>query len=652
MLRILLVSAALCVPSYAQEQAVAWGYNNDDQVDGTPLTGGIQVVAAGGFHCLAIQADGSLVAWGWDGYSQVSDAPSGFDFEAIAGGNAHSLALRSDGSLVSWGRDVDPNTGARIGQVSDTPTTSDFQAIACGFDHSLALRLDGSIVSWGLDDFGQVTNTPSGSDFVAIGAGRQHSLALRSDGSIVAWGRDTYGQVSLAPGGTGFIEIDGGYQHSLALDGDGNVYAWGGDGEGQVSGAPTTGSFVDVSAGGLHSLALTSAGELVAWGDDRFQVSSDTPTGDLFTAISGDGAYHGMAMRATPGGYRWFHNPGTGNYYAATVGLFGYLTWAEAQSEAGAIGAYLVSIQDSAEEDFLDGLYGNPGSTAVCDQQYYVGLQRVGGSWQWEDGSPYGGYTNWAPGFPDPTSTENFARKAWHSGASSEWANGDGGCRSLSIFEWEPIYDRDQDDDGILDLEEVPYYQTNPTIFDTDGDGLGDGLEVGVSVGTPDTDLSVFVPDEDPSTTTDPLSVDTDLGGVEDGVEDQNQDGRVDTWETDPNVGADESLAFYVSNLSPGANAHFEVYNATPLQGLFPAYSVAGPGPTALGIGVTVDLSQPINTVTPVLADIDGRASWDGPRVPGGISLGVPVWLQLVEVSFTGSAPRVSNPLLLPVGSN
>jgi hypothetical protein len=56
--------------------------------------------------------------------------------------------------------------------------------------------------------------------------------------------------------------------------------------------------------------------------------------------------------------------------------------------------------------------------------------------------------------------------------------------------------------------------------------------------------------------------------------------------------------------------------------------------------------------MTPVLADLDGRASWNGPRVPGGINLGTPVWLQLVELPFTGAAHRVSNPILLPVGAN
>lgn len=225
------------------------------------------------------------------------------------------------------------------------------------------------------------------------------------------------------------------------------------------------------------------------------------------------------------------------------------------------------------------------------------------------------------------------------------------GVSGAFVYEYE-IPDADQDDDGLSDADEVSIHGTRPALFDTDGDGLGDGMELGVTAGTPDTDPAVFVPDADPLTTTDPLLADTDSGGVPDGVEDQNRDGRMDTWETDPASAADDSPAFYVSNLSPGQSVSFEAYGAEPLAVLIPAYSVRGPGPTALGIGISVDLSLPISTLPTAVAGVDGRASWTGPKVPGGISLGTPVWLQMVEIPFSGAAPRASNPLLLPIGAN
>jgi FG-GAP-like repeat len=220
------------------------------------------------------------------------------------------------------------------------------------------------------------------------------------------------------------------------------------------------------------------------------------------------------------------------------------------------------------------------------------------------------------------------------------------------IYVYVGIGDLDLDDDGLLDSEEVTIHGTNPSLFDTDGDGLGDGMELGVSVGTPDTDLAVFIPDADPNTTTNPLLADTDGGGVPEGIEDQNRDGRWDTWETDPSNPSDDSPAFYVSNLVPGEIVRFNAYGADPLQTLIPAYSLRGPGPTALGIGVSVDLSTPIRVLTSTISDGNGEASWNGPRVPAGIALGVPIWMQLVEVPFSGALPRVSNAILLPVGAN
>jgi len=48
------------------------------------------------------------------------------------------------------------------------------------------------------------------------------------------------------------------------------------------------------------------------------------------------------------------------------------------------------------------------------------------------------------------------------------------------------------------------------------------------------TDLTVFQPDEDPSTLSNPLSPDTNFNGISDGEEDKNGNGRLDTGETDP----------------------------------------------------------------------------------------------------------------------
>ena len=108
--------------------------------------------------------------------------------------------------------------------------------------------------------------------------------------------------------------------------------------------------------------------------------------------------------------------------------------------------------------------------------------------------------------------------------------------------------DADTDDDGINDGDEMAG-PTSPVDADSDDDGIQDGTETGVTdpVADPDsegpavgTDVDVFVPDADDSTTTDPMDVDTDDGGVNDGVEDANHNGAIDVGEGNPNAAGDD----------------------------------------------------------------------------------------------------------------
>jgi len=132
--------------------------------------------------------------------------------------------------------------------------------------------------------------------------------------------------------------------------------------------------------------------------------------------------------------------------------------------------------------------------------------------------------------------------------------------------------DADADDDGLIDGYEYYFLGTSieeedldsdgrPDGYDSDGDGLSDGLELGLTMNDvvqkwwnfdasswiSQTDYSVFHPDRDPSSITDPLNRDTDGDGIIDGWEyrdggifgeDYNGNGRVDTEnryiETDP----------------------------------------------------------------------------------------------------------------------
>ena len=136
-------------------------------------------------------------------------------------------------------------------------------------------------------------------------------------------------------------------------------------------------------------------------------------------------------------------------------------------------------------------------------------------------------------------------------------SDGDGLPDNLEMLGCTDPNDADTDDDSILDGWEdanhngvVDSGESNPCNIDTDGDGIQDGTELSYTLNDIglDTDLGIFQPDLDPTTTTDPLNPDTDGDGRSDGQEDVNYNGRVDAGETDSDaverfVGSGEAYA-------------------------------------------------------------------------------------------------------------
>lgn len=98
--------------------------------------------------------------------------------------------------------------------------------------------------------------------------------------------------------------------------------------------------------------------------------------------------------------------------------------------------------------------------------------------------------------------------------------------------------DSDVDCDGLSDREERDRVysgerSTDPTLWDSDLDGLADGLELG-RTGSVDPACPDVVLDGDPTTVTSPVNADTDADGLADGYEDRDADGVIDAHETDP----------------------------------------------------------------------------------------------------------------------
>ena len=276
----------------------AWGGNNKGALgDGSQVSrptpskvqglSDVVSVAAQYDRSAALKADGTV--WTWGGRGQVEFAGDGstsypYDLEptmltgltgiqAIALGRYHTLALKSNGTVWTWGNNASGQlgNGTKIDNMvpSVVPGLTDVVAVAAGGDwiveagrwgggYSVALKKDGSVWAWGDNGFGQLGdgtyNNFSTSPVkvqvigrvIAIAAGYSHTLALDSDGKLWAWGFNDRGQLGLGAGakgyvwtvpelvGTGFIELAAGLDHGIALKRDGTLWSWGENVSGQL----------------------------------------------------------------------------------------------------------------------------------------------------------------------------------------------------------------------------------------------------------------------------------------------------------------------------------------------------------------------------------------------------------------------------------
>jgi alpha-tubulin suppressor-like RCC1 family protein len=268
-----------------------------DSETGNALSG-IQAIAVGVDHSLALKSDGTVWAWGKNNYGQLGNGEKGFsakstipvqvltdletktaltDIQAIAAGNEHSLALKSDGTVWAWGSNYygqlgvgqDRNSLAESTvavQVLEDPELgvplTDVKAIAAGYGDSFALKNDGTVWGWGWNGNAQLGNgsTEDSSvpvkvarltDIQSISAGANHVMAIKDDGTVWVWGSNYYGQLGLEEvdvtsyiptqlyTGSDIAMINAGYYYSLAVKNDGTVWAWGENKNGKLGDGTT-----------------------------------------------------------------------------------------------------------------------------------------------------------------------------------------------------------------------------------------------------------------------------------------------------------------------------------------------------------------------------------------------------------------------------
>ncbi|MEE1828537.1 hypothetical protein PUR61_41180 [Streptomyces sp. BE20] len=306
----------------------AWGKNDKGQLGNgaTSATdewavpglvaglGGVEAIAAGGSHALALLKDGTVKAWGLNDKGQLGDGTvvnatlpvtvAGLeDVKAVAAGDTFSMALLRDGTVKTWGNNDKGQLGITPRPASSTaavptatpatrntavavPELTTVKAVTAGASHAFALLADGTVQAWGLNDRGQLgDDTAVGKPYpvpvlelrnvTALSAGAQHSIALLQDRTLRGWGNNANGQVGdgtttqrntsvPVPGVSGVVGIASGSAHNLAVLSDGTVQAWGLNDKGQLGDGTTTRRLAPVQvlakSGSVSMVAAPSSG--------------------------------------------------------------------------------------------------------------------------------------------------------------------------------------------------------------------------------------------------------------------------------------------------------------------------------------------------------------------------------------------------------
>jgi len=143
----------------------------------------------------------------------------------------------------------------------------------------------------------------------------------------------------------------------------------------------------------------------------------------------------------------------------------------------------------------------------------------------------------------------SFSKSNSRSGSDTHMDSDFDGLRNTmeSYYGTDPN-DKDSDDDGVIDSDEVHWNSDddkdgliNALDPDSDNDGITDGTEIGIVEPNKDTDITstfsessrkTFTPDNNPTTITNMTKKDTDNDGLFDGWNDTNKNGILDENET------------------------------------------------------------------------------------------------------------------------
>jgi len=138
-------------------------------------------------------------------------------------------------------------------------------------------------------------------------------------------------------------------------------------------------------------------------GADVADDDGDPLDGHFRATIAAEGDYYALVESRG-----WSHN---GHLYLATDTS---MTWTEAETHAQSLGGHLVTVNDQAENDWLQQTFDWTGD-------FWIGLtdEATEGTWQWSSSEP-AAYTNWADGEPND---EPHDHAYLQSSSGGEWCD-------------------------------------------------------------------------------------------------------------------------------------------------------------------------------------------------------------------------------------
>lgn len=135
----------------------------------------LRTMACGDHHNILVSRDGNtVVSWGRNASGQlglehtrdtakpIQTKMTGID--TVAAGGAHSMAVKSNRTLMLWGNNISGQLGDGSVGIQPVPTElSSFGQtlnITAGAGHSMAIKKAGGLWTWGINNFGQLAISP------------------------------------------------------------------------------------------------------------------------------------------------------------------------------------------------------------------------------------------------------------------------------------------------------------------------------------------------------------------------------------------------------------------------------------------------------------------------------------------------------------